>query len=67
VEVSQRLLQMGCNEISLGDTIGRGNPVLIKRLIDQLVQSGISLHQLAVHCHDTYGMALANIFAALEV
>jgi hydroxymethylglutaryl-CoA lyase len=63
--VAQRLLALGCNEISLGETIGKGTPGEVQRLIDALVQS-IPRDKLAVHFHDTYGQALANVFAALE-
>lgn len=64
-EVAEKLLQLGCSEISLGDTIGVGTPVKAKKLIERVAKR-IPLKQLAVHFHDTYGQALANIFAALE-
>ncbi|OGT66139.1 MAG: hydroxymethylglutaryl-CoA lyase [Gammaproteobacteria bacterium RIFCSPHIGHO2_12_FULL_45_9] len=60
-----RLISMGCQEISLGDTIGIGTPLKTKRLID-VVSGSVPLEQLAVHFHDTYGQALVNIYAALE-
>jgi hydroxymethylglutaryl-CoA lyase len=63
--VAQRLLAMGCYEISLGETIGKGTPGEVQRLIDTLIQT-IPRDKLAVHFHDTYGQALANVFAALE-
>jgi hydroxymethylglutaryl-CoA lyase len=63
--VAGRLLAMGCYEISLGETIGKGTPGEVQRLIDALVQT-IPRDKLAVHFHDTYGQALANVFAALE-
>jgi hydroxymethylglutaryl-CoA lyase len=65
LEVSQRLLDMGCYEISLGDTIGIGNVGTTKKLLDILVKK-VPVNQLAVHFHDTYGQALSNIYAALE-
>lgn len=65
-QVATRLLDMGCYEISLGDTIGTGSPLSTRRLIETLSLS-IPVEQLAGHFHDTYGMALANVFAALEM
>ncbi len=65
-EVSQRLLDLGCYQISLGDTIGKGNPLTTKRLLS-CVSERISIDKLAVHFHDTYGLALANIMVALEM
>jgi len=65
-EVSEQLFQMGCHEISLGDTIGTGNPQLTQALINAVSQN-IPVDNLAVHFHDTYGQALANILAALEM
>ena len=64
-EVSLSLLDMGCYEISLGDTIGIGTPGEVATLLELLTQT-IRASQLAVHCHDTYGQALANIYVALE-
>ncbi|WP_020395149.1 hydroxymethylglutaryl-CoA lyase [Thiolinea disciformis] len=65
-QVALRLVNMGCYEISLGDTIGTGSPLSTRRLIETLSRS-IPVEQLAGHFHDTYGMALANVFAALEM
>ena len=65
-EVAARLAQMGCYEVSLGDTIGVGTPLHMQNLL-QVVQRRVPLQQLAVHCHDTYGQALANILAALQM
>ncbi|MFC6634250.1 hydroxymethylglutaryl-CoA lyase [Microbulbifer taiwanensis] len=65
-EVSGALLEMGCYEISLGDTIGVGTPEAAKRMIEQ-VSAKVPLEKLAVHFHDTYGQALANIYAALQM
>jgi len=56
---------MGCYEISLGDTIGVGTPGQIADLIEFLAAS-IPREKLALHLHDTYGQALANIFASLQ-
>ena len=64
--VAQRLLAMGCYEISLGETIGKGTPGEVQQLIAALASS-LPREKLAVHFHDTYGQALANVFAALEL
>ena len=64
-EVAARLLEMGCYEISLGDTIGKGTPSEVQRLIET-VSPLVPKEKLAVHFHDTYGQALANVLAALE-
>lgn len=60
-----QLIDMGCYQISLGDTIGVGTPKKALKMIDYVAQK-VPLDQLAVHFHDTYGQALANILAALE-
>jgi hydroxymethylglutaryl-CoA lyase len=65
-EVAKTLFDMGCYEVSLGDTIGVGNPASIKRLIDACAKL-ISIDRLAGHYHDTYGMAIANIYASLQM
>lgn len=65
VSVSQALSGLGCYEISLGDTIGTGTPGKVRDLIAALAGS-IPIEEIAVHFHDTYGQALANIYAALE-
>ena len=66
VEVTQKLLDLGCYEISLGDTIGTGTPLKTSALIDAVTRSAAN-EQIAVHFHDTYGQALANIYAALQL
>ena len=66
VNVAEKLLQMGCYEISLGDTIGVGTPVKAKDLIEA-VAAKVGMNKLAIHFHDTYGQALANIYACLEL
>ncbi len=63
-KLCQTLHQMGCDEISLGDTIGIGTPNYVKELI-HIVKQQVPLEILAVHFHDTYGQAIANIYAAL--
>ena len=65
LKVSQRLLELGCYEISLGDTIGIGNPKDVNDLLDLLLKH-IDVSKLAVHFHDTYGQALTNIYTALN-
>ena len=65
VPVAERLLALGCYEISLGDTIGKGTPGEVQILIDA-VAAKIPRERLAVHFHDTYGQALAHVLAALE-
>jgi hydroxymethylglutaryl-CoA lyase len=64
-EVSQQLMNMGCYEISLGDTIGSGTPVKTQLMLDAVLDF-IPKNKLAVHFHDTYGQALANILIALQ-
>jgi hydroxymethylglutaryl-CoA lyase len=63
--VSARLMEMGCAEISLGDTIGVGTPAAANAMVNA-VSSAVPITQLAVHFHDTYGQALANILACLD-
>uniref|UniRef100_A0A8C7EMP0 hydroxymethylglutaryl-CoA lyase n=1 Tax=Neovison vison TaxID=452646 RepID=A0A8C7EMP0_NEOVI len=65
-QVSKRLYGMGCYEISLGDTIGVGTPGSMKRMLESVMKE-IPPSALAVHCHDTYGQALANILTALQM
>jgi hydroxymethylglutaryl-CoA lyase len=64
-EVSKALYEMGCYEVSLGDTIGTGTPLAAKRMIDAVARD-IPIDKLAAHFHDTYGQALANLYAVLE-
>jgi hydroxymethylglutaryl-CoA lyase len=63
--VAARLLALGAYEISLGDTIGVGTPAMTQAMLDA-VAAQVPVEKLAVHFHDTYGQALANILAALE-
>lgn len=65
LQVSGTLLEMGCYEVSLGDTIGSGNPGSMLRLLDCLL-ADMPAAKLALHCHDTYGQALANILVGLQ-
>jgi len=64
-DVAARLSTLGCYEISLGDTIGSGTPARVVAMIEA-VTPRVPRERLAIHCHDTYGQALANILAALE-
>jgi len=66
VAVSRRLLDLGCHELSLGDTIGTGTPGHVAALLDALVADGTPIDQIAVHFHDTYGQALSNALTALR-
>lgn len=64
-KVVEILLDQGCYEISLGDTIGVGTPGTFGEMLDAVIKVA-KPHQLAVHCHDTYGQALANILVSLD-
>jgi len=66
LEVSARLLDLGCYEVSVGDTIGVGTPMQVQGVIGMLLQV-IPASKLAMHFHDTRGTALANSLAALEM
>jgi hydroxymethylglutaryl-CoA lyase len=65
-DVAARLRDMGCYEISLGDTVGVGNPKSIRKMLDAVMRQ-VPAAQLAGHYHDTYGMAVANIYASLQL
>jgi len=65
MNVSEKLLNLGCYQISLGDTIGVGTPNKVEKLIN-VVSQKIPIDKLAVHFHDTYAQALVNIYTALE-
>ena len=64
-EVAATLIEMGCYEVSLGDTIGVGTPASIIAMLEAVAEK-VPTEKLAVHLHDTYGQALANIYAALQ-
>lgn len=66
VRVCRALLDMGCDELSLGDTIGVATAGHVRRLLTELNETSVPTSALAVHFHDTYGQALANTYAALE-
>ena len=65
-DVASRLRDIGCDEIDVADTIGVGTAVQVQRVFER-VSREFPVHQLAGHFHDTYGQALTNIYAALEV
>ena len=65
-EVAATLLEMGCYEVSLGDTIGVGNPASVSRMLEA-VSKRVPVARVAGHYHDTYGMAAANVFASLQM
>ncbi|QIJ85911.1 hydroxymethylglutaryl-CoA lyase [Vibrio coralliilyticus OCN008] len=65
-KVAQALLDLGCYEVSLGDTIGTGTPVRVANMLDAVFER-VPSQQVAVHFHDTWGQALANIYQALQM
>ncbi|WP_406133773.1 hydroxymethylglutaryl-CoA lyase [Streptomyces zaomyceticus] len=66
VRVTRALAEMGCDELSLGDTIGVATPGHVAALLTALNEAGVPSSRLAVHFHDTYGQALSNTLAALR-
>ncbi len=64
--VARRLLDLGCYEVSLGETIGTATPVRVQVMLTEVMEA-VPREKLAVHLHDTYGQALANLMAALEL
>lgn len=66
VDVGKRLFDLGASQLSLGDTIGVGTAAHVTALVDGFRDAGMSVDQLAMHFHDTYGQALANAYAALR-
>ncbi|MEW2293571.1 hydroxymethylglutaryl-CoA lyase [Streptomyces sp. NPDC006743] len=66
VRVCRALLDMGCDELSLGDTIGVATPGHVLELLSALSEQRVPVSALGVHFHDTYGQALANTLAALQ-
>jgi hydroxymethylglutaryl-CoA lyase len=65
IEVAQRLLDIGCDEVAIADTIGRATPRDTDRLLD-LAVAQLPLNRLAFHLHDTFGLALSNVMLALD-
>ncbi len=66
VDVCRRLMDLGCDQLSVADTIGVATVGHVERLLGELVSAGIGTDRIAVHFHDTYGQALANTIAALR-
>jgi len=64
--LAEKLIHLGCYEVSLGDTIGVGTPLKAQQMLKTAMEK-VDKNKLAVHFHDTYGQALANIYAALEL
>ena len=67
VSVGRRLFQLGCDELSLGDTIGVGTPGHVEALLGGFTEAGLQLDQLAMHFHDTYGQALSNALTSMRL
>ncbi|MEU4350873.1 hydroxymethylglutaryl-CoA lyase [Streptomyces sp. NPDC023838] len=66
VRVAKALMDQGCDELSLGDTIGVATPAHVRSLLAALNEEGVPTSAIGVHFHDTYGQALANTLAALQ-
>ncbi|MFF3610362.1 hydroxymethylglutaryl-CoA lyase [Streptomyces sp. NPDC002580] len=66
VRVCKALMDMGCDELSLGDTIGVATPGHVQALLSELNEEGVPTSAIGVHFHDTYGQALSNTLAALQ-
>lgn len=65
-ELAKRYIDMGCYEISLGDTIGVGTPASIERMLNEVLKK-VPAEKLAIHAHDTYGQGVANVVKAVEM
>jgi hydroxymethylglutaryl-CoA lyase len=66
VNVTRRLFDIGCAEVSIGDTIGVGVPTEVARLSEALGKAGVPIEKVALHLHDTRGTALANVWEGLR-
>ncbi len=66
VDACRRLMDLGCDELSLGDTIGVATTGHVQRLLEAIGDAGIGVDRIGVHFHDTYGQALANTLAAIR-
>lgn len=64
-DVAERLIEIGCAEVSLGDTIGHGTPQTIHAMLQSVIER-VHINNLAIHCHDTYGNAVQNVLEALD-
>lgn len=67
VELTQKLLDLGISEISLGDTTGMGNPVLVEQVVQGLIDADVDLSKIALHMHDTQGTGLANVLTGYQM
>jgi hydroxymethylglutaryl-CoA lyase len=67
LEISLQLREMGAKEISLSDTIGVGNPLQTRQILELFFANGFAKEQIALHLHDTHGTALANCLVGLEL
>lgn len=65
-DLAKRYIDMGCYELSLGDTIGVGTPATIEKLLTEVLKK-VPAEKLAIHAHDTYGQGVANVIKALEM
>lgn len=64
--IATRLIEMGCHQVVLSDTIGTGTPLRMQQLLERVLEK-TPVSKLAVHCHDTYGQALVNIYTSLQM
>jgi len=67
VELTQKLLDLGISEISLGDTTGMGNPVLVEQVVQGLAYANVDLSKIALHMHDTQGTGLVNVLTGYQM
>jgi hydroxymethylglutaryl-CoA lyase len=67
VELSERLLRLGADELSISDTVGVAAPADVRRVVGALAAAGLAPEMLALHLHDTRGTALANVMAGLQL
>lgn len=67
VQLTQQLLDLGISEISLGDTTGMGNPVLVEQVVQGLIDANVDLSKIALHMHDTQGTGLVNVLTGYQM
>lgn len=67
VALTQKLLDLGIQQVSLGDTTGMGDPILVQKVLSKMQTAGIAMDSLALHMHDTQGSALANILMGYQM
>ncbi len=65
-DIARKLVEMGCYEVSLGDTVGVGTPTSLRAVLNACVRAGVPVEKLAAHCHDTFGTGLANVLALVR-